>query len=172
MWNARTGTYVGLALLLAAVSSVLPRVFGMDLARPLLLVPFVFHLASVAETSEGAVLSCAGGFFLDAAGALPTGLFASALVAAFVVARVVLLGVAVGGFVFEVLVTALLVVVFHGATWGLAQVNGGSYIAATDTPWAAGTLWSIAGTLAGALPVAYLCRRIERAFPRQDTRLA
>lgn len=161
--------YAGFVLVIlgcAAVEAVLPWLFGLDLARPLLWVPLVVFFALQLDTLAGASLSLLAGFVADAHAGTPTGLAAFAGVFLFVLARLLLAALRADGRVFEVLLSGAFVVVYHLLTRALVQVFGPPSVSFGDMAWGPLLALSAGATAALTPPVMWLARRIDRLEAR------
>ncbi len=128
--------YVVLVFLAAALESVLPRVFFLDAARPLLVAILVVQFARDLGTVEGAALSVFAGFAEDATAGFPMGRAAFACVALFVGARLAFGGLRAEGRFLEIVLAALAAVF-----WRLAVTAVDRLLGPALTPFALGAWW-------------------------------
>lgn len=158
--------FLAFILLLAALDATLPRVVGLGPLQPLLLVPLVLAFALHLHTIEGAALSFAAGFALDAAGGWPTGLASFACVALFVGARLALSGLRADGRLFEASFAFGMAVAYHLLTLGLNRWLGPPGPPLEELPWVGTMLWSSLATALVSPLLLAAARRLERLGPR------
>lgn len=158
--------FIGFILLLAAVESTVPQVLHLELARPLLLVPLVLYFALKLNTIEGALLTAAAGFAVDATAGYPSGLATFALMAIFVGSRLILVGFGAEGRLFEALFTAGLAGAYHGVTWAVSRLLGPEMTSAGEGPWASTVVWTALATALATPLVMAGARRIDRIDAR------
>lgn len=158
--------FVLLALVLAVVESTLPRVLHLEAVRPVLVVPLVLFFALRLNTIEGGLLSLAAGAAHEAAAGTPAGRGAFALIALFVVSRLVLAGLRAEGRAFESFFAGALTLGFHAVTFGLSRIFEKPVVPVADVPWLSVSLLSAGATMCAAPFVLSLARRIERSFAR------
>lgn len=157
----RTLAYIGLLFLAAVLESSLPRVLGLSLMRPMLVIVLVLHFALRLNTTEGALLALVGGFLQDAASGLPTGLAAFAAVALFVAVRVGFSGLRADGVVFESVFAFLLVLAWHALTIVIERQLGPDMAPIEDVPWLRIAAWSALATALVTPLVMKAARRVE-----------
>lgn len=152
-----------LIVVLGTIEATLPRVLLLDLARPLLLVSVVLHCALTLQTVEGGVLALLAGFVQDATGGWPTGLCSFTMVALFVIARLLLVGVRPGGRGFEVLLSLLLAAGHHALVLVLVRTFGPPVAPLGETPW---LLPVVASSVATAVLAPFVLALVRRATSR------
>lgn len=155
----RVTGYIVLVLLAAVLEATLPRLLGLDTARPLLVVALVLHFALRLNTIEGALFALFAGFVEDATAGFPTGLASFSCVALFVGARLALAGLRAEGRAFEAFIAFAFAFSWHVVTTGLERVLGPSLAPLADTPWMRTALWS---SLATAVATPVMMRAAQR----------
>lgn len=162
----RTFAYIALLLAAAVVEATLPRLVGLGLMRPMLVIVVVLHFAWRLNTVEGAMLSLVGGFFVDAMAGYPTGLATFAAVATFVGVRVAFSGLKADGALFEALFAAVLALLWGTLTLWVQRQLGPEMSPIEDMPWLVMGAW---GAMATALVTPWMmnvARRVERLEKR------
>jgi cell shape-determining protein MreD len=162
----RTLAYIALLFAAAVVESTLPRMAGLTLMRPLLVVALVLHFALRLNTIEGAVLSFVGGFLMDATAGYPTGFGTFAAVATFVGVRVGLTGLRADGALFESGFAFVLVLLWHTLTIVVQRQLGPEQAPLADVPWLAMSGWSALATAMAMPLVTRVARRVDKLEKR------